>query len=244
MKKSCILLLFLIIVAGCRTGERVAKPEQKPNLFYVMLGKGVDAMQRSDYSTAIHFLKLAIRERPGSTKALNLRGVAWFMKGKTQEAKADFEKVIQLDPGYETAYQNLGCSLLNEMKLAEAERVLRQALYRFPAGASAYFTLGTVLVLQNKGDEAMAMLRKGLDLDPEYFSREKKFSTGLNPHEKNNPELFFSYARLFAANGNIEKTVDYLRLAKKAGFSDWRRIKTMNDFDPVRADPALKEFSD
>ncbi len=244
MKKSCLLLLLLSIVAGCRTGDRVAKPEQKPSQFYTMLGKGVDAMQRSDYSAAIHFLKLAILERPASTKALNLRGVAWFMKGKNQEAAADFEKVIQIDPGYEAAYQNLGCTLLHEMKLAEAEKVLRRALDRFPAGAAAYFTLGTVLVLQNKGDEAMAMLRKGLALDPDYFSRENKFSTELNLHEKNNPELFFSYARLFAANGNIEKTVDYLRLAKKAGFSDWRRIKTMNDFDPVRADPALKEFDD
>jgi tetratricopeptide (TPR) repeat protein len=236
--------MLLSIVAGCRTGERVVKPEPKPGQFFIMLGKGVDALQRSDYPAAIHFLKLAVAERPASTKALNLRGVAWFMKGKTREAEADFAKVIQLDPGYETAYQNLGCALLHDMKLAEAERILRQALYRFPAGASAYFTLGTVLILQSRGDEAMAMLRKGLELDPDYFSRENQFSTELNPQDKGNPELLFSYARLFAAKGNIEKTVDYLRQAKKAGFRDWRRIGTMADFDPVRVDPALKEFID
>ena len=242
IKKVYVLMLSFFVLAACRSGGSIAGPGQDSSRFYVDFGKGVDALERNDYATAIHFFKLAVAEKPDSAKALNLRGVAYLMSGKIHEARADFEKVIGLDPAYGPAYQNLGCTLVKEMKLAEAEAVLRQALDRFPASASAYFTLGSILIFQNRTDEAMAMMRKGLELDPAYFSTEKKYAAESELLGADRPELFFSYARLFAAAGNAEKTVEYLRRAKKAGFTDWRRIRTLSDFDPVRDDPAVKEF--
>ncbi len=242
MKKYCILVFLLLLLAACRSGGPVAGPDQGASRYYVNLGKGVDALQRNDYPVAIHFLKLAVAEKPDSAKALNLRGVAYLMDGKIREARADFEKVIRLDPAYEHAYQNLGCCLVGEKKLDEAETALRRALDRFPVSASMYLTLGSVIVLQGRVDEAMAVLRKGMDLDPDYFTREKQFATGPGLQDSNSPELFFSYARLFAATGNAAKTAEFLGKAKAAGFSDWQRLATMSDFDPVRADPLLKEF--
>jgi predicted Zn-dependent protease len=131
---------------------------------------------------------------------------------------------------------------MNEKKLAEAEAVLRQGAERFPATAAMHFDLGSVLVLQGRIDEAMAALRRGVELDPEYLTRERQFATGPGLKEDGDPELSFSYARLFAAAGNAAKTAEFLQRAKKAGFKDWQRIAALNDFDPVRDDPALKEF--
>jgi protein O-GlcNAc transferase len=242
MKKSCILVFLLLLLAACRSSGPASRPEQETSRYYVNLGKGVDALQRNDYQEAIHFLKLAIAEKSDSVRALNLRGVAYLMDDKIREARADFEKVIRLDPAFDRAYQNLGCCLAGEKKLAEAETTLRLALDRFPASASMYFTLGSVIVLQGRVDEAMAVLRKGMDLDPDYFTREKQFATGLGLQDTGSPELFLSYARLFAASGNAAKAAEYLGKARAAGFGDWQRLATMSDFDPVRADPLLKEF--
>ncbi len=241
-KREFFLVLSLLLVATCRSGKAPVGPKQDSGRFYVDFGKGVAALERNDFEAAIRSLSLAIAEQPGSAKAQNLRGIAYLMSGKSREARADFEKVIGLDPAYGPAYQNLGCALVKEMKLAEAEAVLRQALDRFPASASSYFTLGSVLVSQNRSDEALAMMRKGLELDPAYFSTAKKYAAGSTLLGADQPELLFSYARLFAATGDAGQTVEYLRQAKKAGFKDWQRIKALSDFDPVRADPALDEF--
>jgi Flp pilus assembly protein TadD len=243
MKKTCVLLLSLLVLAACRSGGPVlGKPERDSSRFYINLGKGVAALERNEYATAVQFLRLAVAERPGSAKALNLRGIAYLMSGKVHEARVDFEKVITLDPAYGPAYQNLGCTLVKEMKLDEAEAILRRALDRFPASASAYFTLGSILISLNRADEALAVMRRGLELDPAFFSTEKKFMAESDLLGTDRPELLFSYARLFAAAGDVGKAVENLRLAKKAGFKDWQRIRTLSDFDPVRADPALEEF--
>jgi len=241
-KKACILLFLLLVLAACRSNGSAAKPAQGPSRFYTDFGKGVAALERNDFEAAIRSLSLAIAEQPGSAKAQNLRGIALLMSGKTREAKADFEKVIELDPTYGPAYQNLGCVLVKEMKLAEAEAVLRRALERFPASAAVCFTLGSVLVSQNRTDEALPLMRQGLQLAPDFFLTEKRFAAESDLMSSERPELFFAYARLFAASGNVEKTVENLRLAKKAGFRDWQRIRALGDFDPVRADPALEEF--
>ncbi len=241
-KKILVLSLVLLVSVACRSAGPAAKPKHDPGRFYADFGRGASALERNDYAAAIHFFSLAIGEKPESAKALNLRGVAYLMSGRVREAKADFERAIKLDAAFGTAYQNLGCALAKEMKLGEAEVVLRQALERSPASASAHFTLGSVLIFQERAEEAMAVMRRGLDLDPDYFSKEKPFSTGPGLQEANSPELFFSYARLFAAMGNAGKTVEFLQRARKAGFRDWERIRTLSDFDPVRADPALEEF--
>lgn len=239
-KKIAYLTLSMLILAAC--SGSAAKPKSDPNRFFADFGRGVDSLDRKDYATAIHSLSLAIAEQPRSTKALNLRGVAYLMSGKVNEAKADFAMAIQVDPAYGSAYQNLGCALVKERKLVEAEAVLRQALQRSPASASACFTLGSVLVLLGRGEEALAAMRRGLELDPDYLGKEQKFATGSGLQEENSPELFFSYARLFAATGDVGRTVEFLQRAKKAGFRAWERIATLSDFDAVRDDPALKEF--
>ena len=241
-KKALALLLPLLALAACRSGGTAVKPKQDSNRFYIDFGRGVAALERSDYGAAIHSLSLALAEQPGSARTLNLRGVAYLMSGRINEAKADFESAIALDPAYGTAYQNLGGVLAKEMRLDEAEAVLRRALERSPASASAHFSLGSVLIFQGRSEEAMAVMRRGLELDPDYFAAEQRFTTGPGLQDANRPELFFSYARLFAASGDVGKTAEYLRLAKKAGFKDWQRIRTLGDFDPVRADPALEEF--
>ena len=243
MKKPIIVLFALFLQVACRSGGTIPAPPVNPGLYFIHLGRGIAALQEKDFPAALHFLKLAVAERPDSPRALNLRGIALLMRGRAGEAKVDFERVIALDPGYESAYQNLGCCLVRKKEPAEAEIVLRRALERFPRSASLHFTLGSVLVLREKAEEALEVMRRGMDLDPAYFSREKRFETESDL-QGGGPALFFSYARLFAARGDVGKTVEYLRQARKAGFSDWQRILELADFDPVRDDPALKEFLD
>lgn len=242
IKKMLVLLLLLLVLASCRSAGTAAGPERSPSRFYVDFGRGVAALERNDFASAIQSLNLAVAAQPGSARALNLRGLAFLMSGKTREARADFERVIVLDPGFAPAYQNLGCALEKEKKPAEAETVLRRGLERFPASAEIHFTLGSVLVSLGRTDEALAVMRRGLELEPDFFAKERQFSTGAGPQDGNGPELFFSYARLFAAMGDAAKTAEYLRWAKKAGFREWQRIAVLADFDPVRADPALQEF--
>jgi hypothetical protein len=90
--------------------------------------------------------------------------------------------------------------------------------------------------------EGMEHLAKGIALDPDYLESHHKYMAVYNSMEFDLAEMNFSYAELFAAIGNIEKTVDYLKRAKRAGFNAWNKILKEKEFDKVRDDPRIREF--
>jgi cell division protein FtsB len=55
-------------------------------------------------------------------------------------------------------------------------------------------------------------------------------------------ELLFTYAKLYASVGNVEKTIEYLTKAEKAGFKDWHQIDTEREFEGIRKDQRIQDF--
>jgi tetratricopeptide (TPR) repeat protein len=110
------------------------------------------------------------------------------------------------------------------------------------SATSAYFNLGNLLISKGKIEEGFAYISKGVKLDPEFLDKQKLFSANIFGDSLNNPEVFFLYAKLYASLGNLEKTVEYLEKAKKAGFFKWERIEKEDAFKEFWDHPQLKIF--
>jgi serine/threonine protein kinase/tetratricopeptide (TPR) repeat protein len=87
-------------------------------------------------------------------------------QGKLDEAIAEYQKALAIDPKSDIAYNNLGHILLHRGKLDEAIAEFRKAIAVEPQNSLAHTGLGLALVRQKKVDEGIAEYRKAIASDP------------------------------------------------------------------------------
>jgi tetratricopeptide (TPR) repeat protein len=115
---------------------------------------------------------LQARIAPGpdteQAEACNNQGVDWLAQQRLAEARACFERAVQLDPGYAEAYSNLSVVLRQERQLREAEACCRQAVQLRPDLVVAHNNLGVALQEQQRPGEALVSFERAVQLDPAY----------------------------------------------------------------------------
>ena len=84
-----------------------------------------------------------------------------------EEAKAAYERVLELNPGHADAHVNLGRILHEQKAPAAAEKHYRAALDADPRHETAAFNLGVALEDLGRLREAAEAYEIALDLDPE-----------------------------------------------------------------------------
>jgi tetratricopeptide (TPR) repeat protein len=97
-----------------------------------------------------------------------LRGVQLARQGKLDEAMAELESAIKLQPDYWQGHVNAAVVLIDQGKLGEAMARLQQVLKANPDRPHAYGSVGVVLARQGMDDEAVRHFQKALELDPAY----------------------------------------------------------------------------
>jgi tetratricopeptide (TPR) repeat protein len=243
--KKCVLFLpiIILILSACSQWKAPSQPSTAGAKDYkINLDQGVSALDQGDYEKAIFYLSQASAINPQSSMALNLLGIAYFQKKEYQLAKTQFEKAIALKPSYAEAFNNLGGAYFALRDLEKAKEMFKKAISLSPNIISPYYSLGNLLLAQGNTEESLFYLAKGIALDPEYLDKHQSFVTEVAMGEFKTSELYFSYARLFAAAGNVEKTLEYLEKAEKAHFQDWERILNEKEFEKVKDNPRIQEF--
>lgn len=69
----------------------------------ILLNKGIEQYNKGDYEKAMQYFEQVVAENPGSADAYYYRGLTYLATGKTAEAKADFTKVLEIDPNHARA---------------------------------------------------------------------------------------------------------------------------------------------
>ena len=245
MRIKCVLVLIIciLILSAC---SQFKAPSQPPSAetknFKLNLDEGISALNQGDYEKAIFYLSQAASLNPKSSMTSNLLGIAYFQKKEYQLAKTQFEKAIALKPSYAEAFNNLGSAYFVLRDLEKAKEMFKKAIDLSPNIVSPHYSLGNILLTQGYTEEGLSFLSKGIALDPEYLDKHQSFVTELAMSDIKTSELYFSYARLYAATENVKKTLEYLEKAESAHFEDWERILNEKEFEKVKDDPRIQEF--
>ena len=204
------------------------------------LNEGDIAFSRKDYYAALIKYLESVRINPNSDYAYNRLGIAYSQLKFYGEASTAFRRSIQLNPKYSFAYNNLGSVYFAQRNLRKAEKFFKKAISLKDNEASFHMNLGSLYLERKKRGEAMAAWQKSLSLDPDIFS--KRSAASLSSSGTSLTERYYFLARLFAASGNIESTIENLKLAIAQGFNDVEDINKERDFDPIRKDERFIEF--
>ncbi len=109
-----------------------------------------------------------ISRNPSSWMAYNNLGTALLKTGRVDEAVSQFDKALEIQPGYAVAHNNLGNAFLRLGRAADSYAHLQKALEFDPNNAEAHNNMGNTLVQMGRADDAAAHYRKAVEIDPSY----------------------------------------------------------------------------
>ena len=87
-------------------------------------------------------------------------------QGKVQEARAEFESILELDPESAEAHATLAKIAYSSGNLNEAQRHITRAINQETTVGEYHFLAGLFAARTGKGEEAESKLRRALELDP------------------------------------------------------------------------------
>jgi len=85
---------------------------------------------------------------------------------KVPEAITEFQKELELNPGYAAAYYKLADAYSRVQKFDEAERLLQRSIWLDSTSTGPYILMGKVLQKKGEADLAVRALQRALAMDP------------------------------------------------------------------------------
>jgi Flp pilus assembly protein TadD len=124
------------------------------------------ALDRKDYAAAVDRLKLAVQAAPDMVPAWFDLGYAYTGLRQNDEARASYEKALELNPELFEASLNLGILLLDMKDASAALPPLEKASALKATDPRAHLYLGRALAASEQPTEAQVEFRQALQLDP------------------------------------------------------------------------------
>jgi putative PEP-CTERM system TPR-repeat lipoprotein len=103
-----------------------------------------------------------------SAPLMALRGDALLSTGKTDDAKAAFERALAINPNSGDALLGLARNAMMSRDRDAAERYINDAVAKDPKNAEVFMAKGTMSRLQGKPDDALAAYNQALALNPTH----------------------------------------------------------------------------
>jgi Tfp pilus assembly protein PilF len=126
-------------------------------------------LKRGEADAASEYFREAIRIADFH-EAHNHLGKALQMQGAFDEAMAEFQRAVDMNPDRADYLNNLGAALVHQGKFFQAEVTLHRALQLEPLYAPTYSNLGVLLARQGNFTEAVSYFERALRLQPDFAS--------------------------------------------------------------------------
>jgi tetratricopeptide (TPR) repeat protein len=158
--------------------------EQNPRNNYAYFLRGEIKMITREFEGALADTEMALKLAPkvtGVEKVYSNRGAIFQFNGRDDEALADFEKAISINPNYAPPHNGRGVVLEKKGKPDEAILSFNRSIELNPQGAAAYIGRGDIRFQRSELDAALSDFSKVLELypdDPATFIR-RGFIYGL-----------------------------------------------------------------
>ena len=121
------------------------------------------SIEAGNLDAALVSIARELKRNPNEAGVLNLRGVVYARQQKLADARADFERAVDLDPHLTPAWRNLGraCQLLSgaESAVSCALESWRKVLQQQPDDSEARISLGTLELWRGNFTESLQQLK-------------------------------------------------------------------------------------
>jgi len=182
----------------------------------------VKAMRKGDYPSAIASMNTEIREKPTQAEHYRFRAELHRLAGDLKSARADYQRMTELDRQSAVAYNGLAEVELQAGKLEDARRAAHRAHELAPDEWVAAYNLGMIEERLQQDDAARGHLNDALSLDiPD--SRHRLLA-----------QLYLW--RIYQRGADVVAAGDALAALKreKAGLEEWQVIMSADEAQALR----------
>jgi Flp pilus assembly protein TadD len=177
-----------------------------------------------------------VRKSPNSSRGYNNLGIAYYEKGRNDEAIRIYEHAIALNPRYLDAYMNLGVSYAVTGRLDAAIEKFSAVVAKDPKNDDAYLNLGRAYSDLRRPHEAIEYFRRAITVNPNNVAAFHGLGTAyarlghlddalaaytrfveLSPH---NPEAYRNRALVYQAKGDMANALEDFQQACSLGSRD------------------------
>jgi Flp pilus assembly protein TadD len=122
-----------------------------------------------DWRNDVVFLSRTLADSPKAYRLHNLLGLAYWQKGDEGGAEQEWRKVLEFDPNYASALNNLGTLYAKQKRYAEAASLFQRAVELEPNYVFPHLNLGLIYAEQGQMAAAERNLRAAVVLAPLNF---------------------------------------------------------------------------
>ncbi len=161
------------------------------------------------------------------------RGLLYDLLGKTENARLDYERVLELDPKNARAYTNLGTYYGQQGNYSKAIDYFKKALFYAPNLYASYANIGLVYLNKNQPDSALYYFNKAKSLSPDattYYNlaityhRLKQLDSAIIAINKavqlspNDPIILYTLASFLVEKNDLKSACNYFRLSAQKNY--------------------------
>jgi tetratricopeptide (TPR) repeat protein len=167
---------------------------------------------------------------------------ALVRKGSIDEAIAEAEMAIQIQPNAAEAYSNLAIALSKKGEMEEALLQLQRAVELTPNRPKLHYNIATILAAKGRLDEAISHYEEELQIQPQFAEAHNNLGTALL--SKGRPDdALFHFEKALALNPRLAK-VHYNAAIVLLQKSRWNEavdhLQTALRLDPSNTDAHIQ----
>jgi Flp pilus assembly protein TadD len=194
---------------------------------------------RRNYVQAIAEYQKALKINPNDPVVRNKLGLCLQWSGRPEEAQRQYEQAIKLSPAYAEAWNNLGAYYHGRLKYGQAVKNYQKAVDTKPGFATAYRNMASAYFAQNRLEDGYQALQTAFRLDPTILSGG---AVAIQTQDSMAHTQYFFFAKINAANGQVEEAVRFLAKAFERGFKDCSMISRDADFQKIQKEPSFRQL--
>jgi tetratricopeptide (TPR) repeat protein len=176
-------LIGLAVAGAARVEARLSATERAAGLALVAVVVVVLGFGSRDYAGEFvdneTLWTYALAQNPQSAVAHNNLGTAYNAEQRPQDALAQFQLAVQLEPDFAEANYNLGSALAKAGRFGEAIPHLQEALKTHPRDLQALNDLGYAFVHQGRVAEAIDLYQQALASSPDVAALQINLGNAL-----------------------------------------------------------------
>ena len=190
---------------------------------------------------AVRFYGAAILRGGNQALLLKKSGIACLEMQQVGMARSYFQQAARLNKRDAGAWNNLGAAEFILGNTGAAIRDYRKAVKLDEGSATFHGNLALAYFESRQSERARQELARGLAIDPDLLHRNGAGGyTAQVLTAQHYPEICFEMARVYAAQGNMDATLDWLTKASDRGFN----VRSALDHDaalrPLLADARVQ----
>jgi len=216
---------------------RRAEPPS-PNASADELEKRGDQLRgQKSYLDALDYYRAALAKNPNNAAVYNKAGIAELMMQRYKEAGKDFARAIQLDNQFADAVNNLGIIAYEEKKYKKALKQYEKAIGLRPDSASFFSNQGAAYFAKKEFEKAAEAYANALRLDPDILEHTSRNGVSAQlPSPEDRARYDYLIAKLWAGQGNRDKSLVYLQRALEEGYKGIDNVYKDPEFAGLRSD--------